>query len=205
MVNIYLARHGQNEDNVQGILNGHRDKPLTALGVQQAKTTANFLVESGIQFAQVYTSPLVRAAVTAEIITDTLELDTPTILPDLIERNFGLMTGKLATEIKKLCAPEILETETVTYFLSPPEAETFPDLLKRAQRLINTIQTTHADDSVLLVTHGDMGKMIYAAYYQLDWKTVLTNFHFGNCEVLQLTSDSAANEAHLFVQEQHNH
>lgn len=30
---------------------------------------------------------------------------------------------------------------------------------------------------ILLVTHGDIGQMIYAAYYNLDWKDVLQLFH----------------------------
>ncbi len=34
---IFIARHGQNEDNINGILNGHRDLPLTSLGREQAK------------------------------------------------------------------------------------------------------------------------------------------------------------------------
>ncbi len=33
MLKIYLARHGQNEDNANGILNGHRDLPLTDIGL----------------------------------------------------------------------------------------------------------------------------------------------------------------------------
>ena len=32
MLKIYIARHGQNEDNANGILNGHRDLPLTDIG-----------------------------------------------------------------------------------------------------------------------------------------------------------------------------
>jgi probable phosphoglycerate mutase len=35
MMKIYLTRHGQNEDNLNGILNGHRDLPLTDLGRDQ--------------------------------------------------------------------------------------------------------------------------------------------------------------------------
>ena len=40
MLNVYLARHGQDEDNANGILNGRRDMPLTTLGVNQAKELA---------------------------------------------------------------------------------------------------------------------------------------------------------------------
>ena len=36
MLKIYLTRHGQDVDNANGILNGHRDQPLTELGVGQA-------------------------------------------------------------------------------------------------------------------------------------------------------------------------
>ncbi len=67
------------------------------------------------------------------------------------------------------------------------------------------MQSMHEDGSILLVTHGDVGKMIYAAYYNLGWKDVLTQFHFGNCELLLLSEDSPATEAHVFKQNQHNH
>lgn len=41
MLKIYLARHGQNEDNAIGILNGYRDLPLTDTGLAQAAEVAN--------------------------------------------------------------------------------------------------------------------------------------------------------------------
>ncbi|MBP7769257.1 histidine phosphatase family protein, partial [Candidatus Saccharibacteria bacterium] len=39
-MSIYIARHGQNKDNAEGILNGHRDRPLTELGRRQAMELA---------------------------------------------------------------------------------------------------------------------------------------------------------------------
>jgi probable phosphoglycerate mutase len=88
MTDIYIARHGQDEDNVQGILNGHRDTPLTPNGKEQANVIANTLLTAGIHFDKVYTSPLQRAYSTAEIITTTLHLPPPTIMDSLIERDF---------------------------------------------------------------------------------------------------------------------
>jgi broad specificity phosphatase PhoE len=58
--------------------------------------------------------------------------------------------------------------------------------------------------SVLLVTHGDFGKMIYAAYYDLDWEEVLKQFHFGNSEVLLLAKNSPPEKAHVFETSQFN-
>jgi len=205
MLKIYLARHGQNEDNVNGILNGHRDEPLTDLGLQQAKTTAEFIIENNLTFARIYTSPLKRAVVTAEIIASESNAELPEILEELIERDFGIMTGKRISQISELCQPNIIVTETITYFLSPEGAETFSDLIKRARSVINKLQNRHTSGCVLLVTHGDIGKMIYAAYYNLEWKDALTKFHFGNCEVLLLSPESPAEKAHVFKQDQHNH
>jgi broad specificity phosphatase PhoE len=37
MLKLYLARHGQNLDNANGILNGHRDEPLTKKGMEKAR------------------------------------------------------------------------------------------------------------------------------------------------------------------------
>lgn len=205
MLKIYLVRHGQNLDNINGILNGHRDEPLTTLGESQALTTANHIKELGLIFDVVYSSPLIRAYKTAEIITDTLKLKKPLVLNDLIERDFGIMTGEPTSRIIELCSPDIIKTETITYFLSPDGAETFPQLIERGKRTIEYLNENHSNGSVLLVAHGDIGKMIYASYYDLDWKNVLTSFHFGNADILLLSKDSPAEEPHVFKQNQHNH
>lgn len=187
MLRIYLVRHGQNIDNLNGILNGHRDEPLTSLGESEAKTTASHIKELGLKFDVVYSSPLIRAYNTAEIITDTLQLEKPIILNDLIERNFGVITGEPISRIVELCSPDIIQTETGTYFLSPEGAETFPQLMERALNVIEYLKENYSDASILLVTHGDIGKMIYASYYNLEWKEVLAGLHFRNGDVLLLT------------------
>lgn len=205
MLNIYIARHGQNEDNANGILNGHRDLPLTELGRSQARELAQGIKEKGLTFDAVLSSPLCRAYGTGEIVTEILGLPKPEILPDLIERDFGIMTGKPIADIELLCAPDIIKTNTITYFLSPEGAETFPDLLARGKRVIAEVQEKYQDGTVLLVCHGDIGKFIYAAYYDLDWMWVLTKFHFGNSELLLLSPDSSADETHVISIEQYNH
>jgi hypothetical protein len=47
--------------------------------------------------------------------------------------------------------------------------------------------------------------MIYAAYYNVPWQDVLQQFHFGNSELILLSPDSPADDAHVFTIEQHNH
>lgn len=227
MVNIYVARHGQDVDNANGILNGHRDEPLTDLGREQAKDVARKMLQAGMTLSPstattstgaetvlkaIYSSPLRRAHETAEIFANMLSSSAGEnkakveILNDLIERNFGVLTGQPTSSIRDICrAEDILVTAKINYFLQPPGAETFPELIERANQLLTRIQkiteadndnSTSSSTSILFVTHGDFGKMLYAAYYNLQWEEVLKQFHFGNSEVLLLSNDSSPDKAH---------
>ena len=201
---IYLARHGQDEDNASGTLNGRRDTPLTDRGVEQARILAETIRENNVHVEAVYCSPLQRTKQTASIVCEALGLRRPEELKLLIERDFGIMTGLPTTEIESRCAPDIIIGDPIIYFLSPSGAETFPDLIERGKKVITWVHEHSGAENVLLVTHGDIGKMIYAAYYNLDWKEVLTQFHFGNSELLVLSDSARPEERHLNKVQQYN-
>lgn len=242
---IYLARHGQDEDNAAGLLNGRRDQPLTALGQTQARHLADQIVGAMLDdtegcassstirpFVAIYASPLRRANRTAEIIAETINRQgigthlSVTKLDDLQERDFGVMTGTPINEIEQRCPDpdDVFQTDTVMYFLKPDGAETFPQLQERAARVIQYLEERHKEEEdseadpsrcILLVTHGDFGKMFYAHYYDLDWKEVLDHFHFGNSELIVCSPDikmdclsknrtPSQNQTHVFQQQQHN-
>ena len=202
---IYLARHWQNEDNAKWILNGHRDLPLTELWISQANELAQKIKNNDLSFDKIYSSPLIRAFKTAEIISDVLEMGKPQPLNLIIERDFGIMSWKNQSEIESLCSPDIIKTDTITYFLNPEWSETFPDLIKRAKKVLNFIDKKHNNQNILLAMHWDIWKMIYAAYYDLEWKNVLTMFHFWNSELLLLSRDSNPEDTHIFNIKQYNH
>lgn len=204
MLKIYLTRHGQDLDNEQGILNGHRDQPLTIIGQNQATQLASFIKKSGIVFETVYSSPLQRAYQTALAVTKELIMPDPIIEPLLIERDFGFLSGQRVADVSKLCFPNILETEKITYFLKAEGAESFPDLIIRAKKLIKNIKDKHQDGNILLVGHGDFGKMIYAAYYDLPWESVLKSFHFGNSDLILLGDREDAEDLKIFNNQQFN-
>lgn len=210
MLKIYLARHGQDQDNFNGILNGHRDNPLTALGEQQAQKLAEHIKNAGLKFDAVYSSPLQRAYKTAEAVTDELGMEKPVKQQDLIEQDMGDMTGKPIADIEKLCAPYIIKVnvpgvgETI-WFYAAENMESYPESIERAKRALDFIKSKHPNGNVLLVAHGTIGKMLYAAYYNLDWQDVLKLFHFGNSELILLSEDSMPEDVHLFQTEQFNH
>lgn len=184
MLKIYLTRHGQDIDNSRGILNGRRDSGLTPTGVKQAKKLANDIKKRGIKFDAIYTSPLKRTLETSRIISKYSDNPAPVIMDELIERNFGILTGKKLKLIEELGGDKILKTDDCTYFLDVEGCETFPQLLKRALKVIKEIKLKHKRGSVLLVTHGDLGKMVCSVITKRDWKDILSLFRFGNTELI---------------------
>jgi probable phosphoglycerate mutase len=68
---LYFIRHGESEANLlMEFSNSSIKHPLTALGQEQAQSVAQSL--SGLQVDRVYTSPVLRAVQTAEVIGVTL-------------------------------------------------------------------------------------------------------------------------------------
>lgn len=203
MNKIYLTRHGQDEDNALGILNGHRNQPLTEIGIRQAHNLAEIIKKNNIVIDKIYSSPLIRTRQTAQIVAEANNLEVAE-MPLLIERDFGTMSGKYTKDIERLCAPNIIKTEKIIYFLNVPQSESFEDTLIRAQKILKEIESKHKDQNILLVTHGDTGKMIYAAYYNLNWQDVLKQFHFGNSELLLLSPNSSPEDTHISQVSQYN-
>lgn len=205
MPKIYIARHGQDEDNASGILNGRRDMPLTSIGVEQAHVLAEKIRGLELDIKKAYSSPLQRAYKTGEIITSVLNIEKPEKVDLLVERDFGIMTGKPIKDIEELCSPDIIKSDPIVYFLSPEKAETFPALLERAELFLKWLADREDEGNVLIVAHGDIGKMIYAKFYDIDWKEILVSFHFGNSEVLLLEKGSKPEDRYLHKVVQHNH
>ena len=108
-----------------------------------------------VVLSAVYSSPLQRAFETANIFADALSTTSTTnntpqqkvqILDDLIERDFGIMTGLPTSSIIEKCGiNNILVTEKINYFLHPQGAETFPNLIDRAKRLLSHIEEISRD------------------------------------------------------------
>lgn len=65
---IYIIRHGQTDQNVAHRIQGQRDFPLNDTGEAQAAAARDELAARGIVFHRVWSSPLSRAARTAEIV-----------------------------------------------------------------------------------------------------------------------------------------
>ena len=93
---LCLVRHGETEWNLGQRIQGHRDMPLNATGLNQAQALAVGLTEQ--RFSAIYCSDLQRARQTAEPLAKALGM-TVNIEPELRERNFGCCEGQTFEEI----------------------------------------------------------------------------------------------------------
>ena len=103
---ICVVRHGETNWNTAGILQGWLDVPINDRGRAQARELAQAFAGAG--FSCVYTSPLIRALETAEIIATMLQLPLPVCHDGLKERNFGVIQGIPKAELAEL-NPSLLE------------------------------------------------------------------------------------------------
>lgn len=149
MTLLTLIRHGQTDWNLARRIQGSTDIPLNDKGRADAKTAAGLL--EGITHHSIYASPLKRARETAEIISESLGLGSPVLVPDMREREFGEGEGMLVSEY----------IEKYGDWQSPvPGAETLEGVAERALAALDTIardarrRSAPVAESVIVVTHG---------------------------------------------------
>lgn len=198
MLKIFVLRHGESEYNRDGLLCGHHDPPMTEKGEKQVATTARRIKRAGVRFGVIYSSPLLRAHRSAEIVTSITRGPVPKIWRSLMERAYGVMEGKPWQEIGKLPQQDILRSEHAAHLLDAKGAETFPQLAVRAETVLNNVRLLHRWGNVLLACHGTLGRMLYAAYYGLDWQEMLGRFRMGNAEVVELSDEADPDDPFIF-------
>jgi broad specificity phosphatase PhoE len=180
---LFLVRHGQDLDNSRSLINGRRDTPLTDLGRTQALAVAEQLRSEVINC--VYTSPLQRASETASIISENLGIAEIHVESDLIERDYGVLTGRPVADIP-LHASNIIVLDDFRYVIDSPGVEDYTRLWTRAGDALRSIQNRHAGQRVLVVAHNEVIKMLRANFYGKSWEDELRLSPVNNCEVIAL-------------------
>jgi len=141
---LLLVRHGETDWNAEGRVQGHTDRPLNDFGRRQAKELADRLAGEGAD--AIYTSDLVRAKETADIVAERLGL-TVVVDPGLREKDWGTWEG--------LTGDERIHVEF--------EGESVEDHRDRVMAAVRRIVARHPDQRVVVVTHGGSLRRIQTA------------------------------------------
>lgn len=149
---LCITRHGETDWNQQGILQGWTDVPLNALGRRQAREMATRFDHQG--FSAIWSSPLLRARETAEIIAPRIRLPYPKFHDGLMERNFGIFQGIPKSELAELNPVElqlILKRNPDGHFEG---GETMDEFADRVLGALADIGSHYHGKKILVVTHG---------------------------------------------------
>ncbi|MFQ3616197.1 MAG: histidine phosphatase family protein [Cyanobacteriota bacterium] len=186
-----FIRHAESVGNVERRMQGHADYDLTDRGRQQARQLAERLWKKGHPPSKIYSSPLKRAAQTAEIllqagsalaqITSHSPAERPSnieYVEELLEFQNGIFKG-LTWEEARERYPEFCETlEASPDWIPAPGAETLQDGRDRAQRFIQRLLAQHHNGETLwIVTHGWILQHLIAAMLGSDrtWHVSIKN------------------------------
>lgn len=152
---LYIIRHGETVWNTKRRLQGQTDTQLNENGRELARITARALRD--VPFDLAFTSPLQRAAETAEIILD--GRNVPIIKEERIrEISFGVLEGRSI-----LPGANEIEDPDFHYFFDAPEKYCPPDggesldsLIKRTGNFLDDLKAGEefADKTILISTHG---------------------------------------------------
>lgn len=151
---FYIVRHGQTQWNVEGRLQGQSDTLLTDVGIQQAQETGNLL--SNTQFDAIFSSDLLRAKQTAEIVA--LERKLAITTTELLrEKKFGPFEGKPYAAMKEFddILEKLTEEEQFLYKVHS-EVESDEELMARFIPFLREIAIGYSGKNVLIVTHGSV-------------------------------------------------
>lgn len=149
---ICIARHGETDWNVTGILQGWLDVPLNDKGRRQAYEMVAGFAQAG--FSKVYSSPLARSRETAEIIARSLRLPAPEFHEGLKERNFGVIQGIPKAELAEsnsVLFQHILRRNPETDF---EQGESMDEFADRVLDAIAAIAKPNSGRRILAITHG---------------------------------------------------
>lgn len=154
---LILVRHGETEGESSIRYHGRTDVALSELGRDQMRRAARAIETShgGVNFARVFSSPLVRASEGARIVAG--ESASPAMIDEFAEVHFGLFEGLTADEIRARYPDEFARwnIDRLAPSYTYPEGESRADFTNRVERGLERMLAawTPRDGVALLVAH----------------------------------------------------
>ncbi len=157
---MIIVRHGESEWNRIHRYQGQADVELSEQGAQQAKALSQRLRNEVLD--AIYTSPLKRAARTAQAIAQfhpTVPFQTE---PALLEIDHGAWEGKYIHEIVQEFGDGLHEWREHPTRSQMPGGESFSNILKRVLDFKERLCTEYNGKTVLVSTHDVVVKILVA-------------------------------------------
>ena len=156
---LVLVRHGQSEWNKKNLFTGWKNPPLTKQGEDEAIAAGKKISHLGIRFHLHFTSNLIRAQKTGELILSELgQLDLRTVENTALnERNYGDLAGLNKDESRKKWGEEQVKIWRRSFDIPPPGGESLKDTANRVIPFFTNDIKPHLlrNRHILICAHGN--------------------------------------------------
>jgi len=162
---LVLVRHGQSDWNLKNLFTGWFDVDLSERGVAEAHAAGRKLKAQGLHFDVAFTSSLIRAKHTLDIMQAELGQQDLPVLRDqaLNERDYGDLVGLNKDDARERWGEEQVHLWRRSYEVAPPRGESLRDaaarvlpyyiqeILPRVMRGEHTLVSAHGNSLRALV------------------------------------------------------
>jgi len=156
---MVLVRHGQSEWNLKNLFTGWRDVDLSEQGVAEAHAAGKRLKAENLKFGVCFTSALIRAQRTLDLMLDELgQIGLPTTRDQALnERDYGDLSGLNKDDARAKWGEEQVHIWRRSYATAPPGGESLRDTGARVwPYYLHTIQPhVMRGEGVLISAHGN--------------------------------------------------
>ena len=173
---LVIVRHGQSEWNLKNQFTGWKNPDLTPLGIEEAREAGRELKKLDLHFNIAFTSALLRAQHTLDLIFEELGQSNVPSISDraLNERHYGDLSGLNKEEANRQWGEEQVRLWRRSYDVAPPGGESLKDTAARVLPFYCQQILPHAlrGERVLVVAHGNSLRALAMVLDRLTPETV---------------------------------
>ena len=175
---LVLVRHGQSDWNLKNLFTGWRDVGLTEKGVAEAHNAGQKLKAEGLHFDVAFTSELVRAQRTLDIVLGEMGQTDITVIKDqaLNERDYGDLSGLNKDDARKKWGEEQVLIWRRSYDVAPPGGESLKDTAARVlpYYIQDILPRVLRGEKVIVAAHGNSLRALIMVLERLSPKEIVS-------------------------------
>jgi len=156
---LVLVRHGESEWNKKNLFTGWRNVGLTEKGIAEAETAGRKLKAQGIRFDVAFTSALVRAQHSLDLMLAEMGQQDIAVFKDqaLNERDYGDLSGLNKDDARAKWGAEQVLVWRRSYDVAPPGGESLKDTAARVlpYYIQEILPRVLRGDHVIVAAHGN--------------------------------------------------
>jgi 2,3-bisphosphoglycerate-dependent phosphoglycerate mutase len=196
---LVLVRHGESEWNLKNLFTGWKDVDLTQKGIAEARTAGRKLKAQGLSFDVAFTSVLIRAKRSLDLILEEMGQTRIPVFRDkaLNERDYGDLSGLNKDDARAKWGAEQVHIWRRSYDVAPPGGESLKDTAARVlpYYIQEILPAVLRGNRVLIAAHGNSLRALVMVLERLSTDEILNReIGTGVPLIYRLNADSTVAE-----------